>query len=181
MEWHNASEVPEPGRRVQVQWNDRHGAWANVTSKLSVIGRTTSHRRNDRYQTVFQAENHLIVKPGSSPDGGYFIGPSQSVVLRWRYLDGYVTYDYTKVVKDVYAHISEGEPMFSPTTVQAKGGYRAQVTYNYKVVWESTEIYQDDPNFGSDNNAVGGQTKAQNAAQKAVDQAVGSLFSNVQE
>lgn len=89
----------------------------------------------------------------------------------------------------VFTTEEEGAKLFTATTVKAKGGFRAQVTYNTsgKVVWESTEVYADDDNFQAEDYDDGvrgqgksGQTKAQEAAASVVDKVVEGLFDNVQ-
>jgi hypothetical protein len=82
--------------------------------------------------------------------------------------------------------LREGASMFTPTTVKAKGGYRAQVQYQGSVVWESTTVHADDENYvqadyddGVRGKGQSGQDKAHTVAVNAVNTVVEDLFSKI--
>lgn len=179
--WHDAKEVPEPNRRIAVIWNTTHSAFPRSLSKLSQVGRTTLHKSVNEAQAVFRSDNYAEVKPSDNPENGYYIGPRYTAVISWRYLE-----EPAKITVEPVLTEEGAEALFTPTTAKAKGGYRAQVHFQGTVVWEGDEVYKDDPNYdqgayedGENPRGQSGHEKATNAAAKAVEQAVESLFTKI--
>ena len=128
------------------------------------------------FKSVFRPDNYDAI----NQEDGYYIGAGYNAVTGWRYIDGPIP------VQSLISDKEGAKKMFVATTVKAKGGYRAQVTFNQVVVWEADTVYADDDNYKAgdyEDNTPGvgtsGQEKAQKAAAKAVDQAVEALFAKV--
>lgn len=83
----------------------------------------------------------------------------------------------------------DAKRMFTATTVKTKGGYRAQVIFNNKVLWESTTVHEDDTDVKRWNDdieewegkGVSGEAKAKKAAEAAIEQVVEGLFAKIKE
>ena len=179
--WHSKRELPEAGTRVEVMWPQIGAPRKGDGTNWSTKGRILHHRMNNSKAVVYCPDDY------TNQNEGWFIGGAYSAIEQWRYIYEIDAPQVNMWPKQVIHTDKEGaKKLFVATTVKAKGGYRAQVTFNSVVVWEGDEVYKDDEHYqqgdyedGVKDTGVGGQQKAQKAAQKAVDQAVEALFAKV--